>query len=86
MRKTLHSPAHDHLLALLRGTRRAAKLTQQDVADRLGKPQSFVAKVEGGERRLDVIEFITLVQAIGADPVMLVKALVEGDPDLPDQP
>ena len=53
-----------------------AGLTQQELADRLGRPQSFVAKYEGGERRLDVIEFVEVSQAIGADPVRVLRGLV----------
>jgi len=45
------------------------------LAKRLGRPQSFVAKYEGGERRLDVVEFMTVARAIGADPVALLRAL-----------
>jgi transcriptional regulator with XRE-family HTH domain len=55
--------------------RKAAGLTQQELADRLHKPQSFVAKYEGGERRIDVVEFLTVCQAIGADSAKLLKAL-----------
>lgn len=43
-------------------------MTQANVAAAIGKPQSFVAKYEGGERRLGVIEFIAVVQALSADP------------------
>jgi transcriptional regulator with XRE-family HTH domain len=55
--------------------RKAAGLTQQELADRLHRPQSFVAKYEGGERRIDVVEFLTVCQAIGADSAKLLKAL-----------
>ena len=43
-------------------------LTQAHVAARLDRPQSFIAKYEGGERRLDVIEFMEVAEAIGFDP------------------
>jgi hypothetical protein len=43
----------------------------------LHKPQSFVAKYEGGERRIDVVEFVTICQAIGADPVKILKAVAK---------
>jgi transcriptional regulator with XRE-family HTH domain len=55
--------------------RKAASLTQHDLAKRLHKPQSFVAKYEGGEHRIDVVEFVTICQAIGADPGKIVKTL-----------
>jgi len=55
--------------------RKAAGLTQRELSDRLHKPQSFVAKYEGGERRVDVVEFLTVCQAIGADSAKLLKAL-----------
>jgi transcriptional regulator with XRE-family HTH domain len=67
MRKTLHSPDYARLLALLKQARKDSGIVQQELADRLGKPQSFVAKVERGERRIDVIEFIAIAKAIGRD-------------------
>jgi catechol-2,3-dioxygenase len=42
----------------------------------LEKPQSFVAKYEGGERRLDVVEFVAVVRAMGADPARILKSLI----------
>jgi len=55
-----------------------AGLTQEKLAKRLGKPQSFVAKYEGGERRLDVLEFLWIARAIGADPTRILRALIRG--------
>jgi transcriptional regulator with XRE-family HTH domain len=63
------------LRELLIAARKKAGLTQQDVADRLGRPQSFVAKYEGGERRLDVVEFLQVAAALGADPARMVRVL-----------
>ena len=63
------------LAANLRRLRERRKLTQQDLAKRLKKHQSFVAKYEGGERRIDVVEFLAITRAIGADPVGILKAL-----------
>ena len=73
--KTLRSPQHQALIALLIGTRKKVGLTQEAVARRLGRPQSFVAKVEGLERRLDVVEFLAFVRALGADPSVLIRRL-----------
>ena len=59
--------------ALLVEKRGAAGLTQQDVADRIDWPQSAIAKIENGERRLDVVEFVVLAQVIGFDPVKALR-------------
>ena len=50
-------------------------LRQQDVAEVLGRPQSFVAKVESGERKADFVEVIDLCAAVGLDPKTLLKKL-----------
>lgn len=76
MTKTTHTPQYQCLVDLLIETRRRARLTQQQVAARLGKPQSYVAKVEGAERRIDVVEFASLVQAMDAEPAALLSKLL----------
>lgn len=68
MAKSIYDDEYRRLISLLRSERLAVGLTQQEVADRMGRPQSFVAKVEGCERRLDVVEFLHLCRAIGVDP------------------
>jgi transcriptional regulator with XRE-family HTH domain len=70
-------PAQGVFCALLVKARKTAGLTQQNVARRLKKPQSFVAKYERGERRLDVVEFVAITRAIGADPVHILRALLK---------
>ena len=75
MGKSIHSPQHQKLRELLIAARKKAGLTQAEVAERLGRPQSFVAKYEGGERRLDVIEFILVARVLGADPARIMRAL-----------
>jgi transcriptional regulator with XRE-family HTH domain len=75
--KSVHSPEQLAFRELMIEARDKAELTQQKLADRLGKPQSFVAKYEGGERRIDAIEFIRIAHAMGTDPVRLFKALVK---------
>jgi transcriptional regulator with XRE-family HTH domain len=52
-------------------------LTQAQLAERLGKPQSFVAKVERGERRLDVVEFVKVVQSLGLIPSDFLRDYVD---------
>lgn len=66
----------DVLRKLLKESRLLAGLKQQDVAQRLGKPQSFVAKIESGERKIDLIEALEYCEATGADPISIVKKLI----------
>ncbi len=73
--KSLHLPAHEALCQLLVAARHKADLTQAVVAKRLKKPQSFVAKYEGGERRVDLLEFLEIAKALEADPVAMLRAL-----------
>jgi transcriptional regulator with XRE-family HTH domain len=75
MAKTIHSERDRHFRELLKARRKAAGLTQTVVAQRLGKPPSYVAKYEGGDRRLDVLEFIDVAAAIGFDPAGVIRAL-----------
>ena len=76
--KSVHTPDQAAFCELMVGARKAAGLTQHALARLLKKPQSFVAKYEGGERRLDVVEFIAIARALGADPLGLMAALVAG--------
>lgn len=55
----------------------SANMTQECLAKRLGKPQSFVAKIEGGERSIDVIEFVAIAQLINLDLQETFKALAK---------
>jgi transcriptional regulator with XRE-family HTH domain len=66
--KSIYDAEYRRLIDELRSARKHAGLTQQQVADRLSRPQSFIAKIESCERRLDVVEFMHLCRAIGADP------------------
>jgi transcriptional regulator with XRE-family HTH domain len=79
MRKTLKSPEYDRLIDLLVAARHASGIRQQKLAAKLGKPQSFIAKYEGGERRIDLIEFIAIARALDADPVRLFREFVAGE-------
>ncbi len=56
-----------------------AGVRQQALAKKLGRPQSFVAKYEGGERRIDVVEFVTIARALGRDPVRMFRDFIAGE-------
>ena len=75
MRKSLGSARHRALVDLLIAKREAAGLTQADLATQLGEYQSFVARLESGQRRVDVVEFLELSDALGFDPVKAISAL-----------
>lgn len=64
MLKSVHSKRQRLLCESLEKARREAGLTQAEVARRLGKAQSFVSRYETGERRLDVLEFLSVAQAL----------------------
>jgi len=71
--KSIHDRRYQYLIERLVEARRASGLTQQALADRLGRPQSYVAKVERLERRLDVIEFLLVFREVGGDPRPLLE-------------
>ncbi len=64
MDKYINTPEQLTLVRLLRETREAAGLRQEDVAEKLGRPQSLVSKYENGERRLDVLELREVCEAL----------------------
>jgi transcriptional regulator with XRE-family HTH domain len=59
----------------MRAAREARGITQEEVAKRLGKPQSYVSKAEMGERRLDVVEFLHFMRAIEGEPHALLRGI-----------
>jgi transcriptional regulator with XRE-family HTH domain len=65
--KSIHSPEYAVMLVLLRKVREEAGLRQVDLAARLGRLQTFVSKVETGERRLDVLELRSICRELGTD-------------------
>lgn len=75
--KSIYERSYRRLLELLVEARQDAGVTQQQLADRLQRPQSFISKIENGDRRLDVVEFLELCRLLGADPAALMKQ-VEG--------
>lgn len=68
MAATLHDPRYKRLIKLLAAAREDSGLTQEAVGQRLKKPQSFLGKIETFQRRLDVLEFFDLLEAMEIDP------------------
>jgi len=67
MRKSVHTRAYKVLQQHLVAARQEAGLTQDQLSKKLGRRQSFVAKYEGGERRLDVVELLSIMEILKAD-------------------
>ena len=79
MQKSVHTKEYKALRAELRAIREKAGLSQRDLAAKLDVPHSWVAKVEAGERRIDVVEFSWLIAACGHDPNVVFGRLFVRD-------
>lgn len=73
MIKSIHSPAQQIFCSLLRDERKKACFSQAGLAEKLDKPQSFIAKVEKGERRVDLIEFLAIMNVLNANPEKFIR-------------
>jgi transcriptional regulator with XRE-family HTH domain len=78
MPRSTFSKAYAVLIEVLVDARRAAGLTQVELAGRLAKPQSFISKIENKERRVDVVEFCAIAEAIGVEPEALLSRALAG--------
>lgn len=76
MPKTLRSPRQMRLIDLLVEQRKHAGLSQADLAERLGRYQSVVSSIEGGGRRVDVVELLDIADVIGLDVHALIDDLL----------
>ena len=56
MSKTIYSKEHKHIVQQLKKARKSAGLSQEEVAEILGKTQSYISKIESGQRKVDVIQ------------------------------
>ena len=61
------------MLRVVVEARTSAGLTQRDLAGRLGKPPSYIGKIEAGERNLSLLEFVALAKAMRTDPSDLLS-------------
>jgi hypothetical protein len=67
MKKSTFSPEYEFVLKKLVEMRKAAGLTNRQLAEKLNRENSFVWRIEHGERRLDVVEFFWVCEALGQD-------------------
>ncbi|WP_370558250.1 helix-turn-helix domain-containing protein [Edwardsiella tarda] len=64
---SIYSYEYRLIIKTLKVRRIELKITQAQLAQELGKPQSFVSKIESGERRLDIIEFVHIARQLSLD-------------------
>jgi transcriptional regulator with XRE-family HTH domain len=76
--RTIRSKRHKRLIELVLAERKQAGIRQVQLAKKLKRSQTWIARVESGERRLDVIELIELAEAIGFDAPGMVEAVQKG--------
>lgn len=72
---SIYSNDYQQVIKALRDARIACGITQQEVASAFGRPQSFIAKVESGERRLDVVEFVHLCHFLSIEPRVIIDKI-----------
>ena len=65
MPKSIHDQRYIEVISLMRQAREASGRTQGEIAQMLGRPQSYISKVETCERRIDVIELLQLCRVVG---------------------
>ena len=83
MRKSTHTPEYQYVLKKLVEMRQAAGLTQRGLATLLDREYSFVWRIEKGERRLDIVEFRWVCQALNVCPEEIYKELMQEMNSLP---
>ena len=77
MTSSIFTRKYEIFKELLIEHRKRAGLTQQNLAELIDKPQSYISKYESGERRIDLVEFIDLAEALQFDKYEFIKDLEE---------
>ncbi|WP_297842527.1 helix-turn-helix transcriptional regulator [Pseudomonas sp.] len=77
MAKSLFTDAHRAMVGGLIEARQSAGLFQADLAERVGKDQSYISNIERCQRRIDVVEFYDLAIALEVDPVALFQDIAK---------
>lgn len=72
---SVYSEEYQCVIIALKKARKERGITQTQLAEALGRPQSFIAKIESGERRSDVVEFVHLARLVGLEPGDILQGI-----------
>jgi transcriptional regulator with XRE-family HTH domain len=73
MDKTIFTKSHKDLVLKLINARKKARLTQKDVAKKLGRTQSYISKIEAGQRRIDTVQLKEFAAAYKKKPIHFIQ-------------
>lgn len=74
--KSTYTENYKKLLVRMVAARKLANMTQENVSKLLDRPQSYISKIENGERRIDLIEFLEISKILGVDPCEVINDLI----------
>lgn len=84
MVESMFTAAYEEVTAAVVRIRKSARLTQRELAQLLGREQSYIGRIETGQRRLDLVEFVWICKACKADPQeeagMVIRAVSDRVP------
>lgn len=72
---SIYSEDYQLVINALKDARIKQNITQEKLASALNRPQSFIAKVENGERRIDVVEFVHIAKLLSIEPIKILKKI-----------
>ena len=73
--KTIYQQRYQILIDCLIAARKQANLTQAEIAQKLGKPQSYIAKIEGKDRKLDILEYVEICEVLKIQPSEIIRII-----------
>ena len=73
---SIYSEEYQSVIKTLRAARIRKGISQQSLAESLGRPQSFIAKVENGEHRLDIVEFACIAHLLSIDIATVLEKII----------
>jgi transcriptional regulator with XRE-family HTH domain len=72
---SMFTAASDALAAAVVALRKEAGMTQRQLAKAVGREQSYIGRIEPGQRRIDLVEWVGICRACGVDPEKTIAKL-----------